>query len=1242
MPRSEVDVLIRSLRDPRLAPLAVTALPVWLWAADGSRLLWANSAGAAAFGGRPGAGITARSFRPGDQHRRQVARLARELVGDALRLERLQGFGAPLGRLRTCACRRFTTPDGVTGLLVAAAEPAGRGPAYAERVRLLLDGLEAPAAAFDPTGRLIDANASARRLTALERDDEFDLALLGRDLVSTVTLSDGHATIAAAVGEIEVFKLGQGGETTLVALIPLPAGLDLPVEAAAPAVTETPAAEAQAVEAPAAEIPAAAAPLEHFPGQMAHPSSWPGLSRPSTSSLSKLHEVVDARHKAGHDASIQAEAARAAEPAPAPAEVAAPSEPAAVEPPPAEIEPPPPETPEAEVAEAMASVIIADHSAGPAEAEAPAEVAPAAAETSVVDDSAAAETIEAAAADIAAIAPAVEAPATESAPPCEERVVEETAAPAPAAVAAAEPPLAAEPVATPPPPATESAPHAAALALLHDAALHEAALTARRHPLRFIWQMDAEGRFALGSDEFARLIGPRTATAFGRPWREVAEQFGLDPDGRVAAAVATRDTWSGITVDWPVDGPDARLRVELSGLPMYDRAGQFLGYRGFGICRDLDGLDHLATQRRRDALRPAPAEPTTDAAPPAPPEHADAIDQPASAGPRSPPLPLATDAPVETPPNVVPFRPATEPKAPALTLTAVENHAFNELARQLASRLEAERSELDRRDAALPPVVEEAPVLPAADADHGAPPATEPPAPGHDDAAPWTMEAHAAPRADSRRDALLYDRIPVGILVYQLDRLLYANRAFLVRVGYPDLQALAAAGGLDALYVEPGAAGGGSATEEGTPVRIAASGGDGPTDARLHGISWDGEAAHALIFSAPLGAGAAPPPAVAAVPPVAVAAPPVDPDAAELRAVVEASDDAVLIVDRDGEIIRCNASARRLFGAPDRDSAMGRLADLIDPPGQGVLREQLDTLRQAPAATAQAREHLGISRDRRAFPLRLTMGRTDASGTRFFAICRDLSAERAPVEIAQRKQAERAAGARAEILARISQDLRTPLNAIVGFADVMIEERFGTLGNERYAAYLKDIRGSAERMLAIINDMVDLSRAETGQLELSLGRQDLNETVEQCVAVLQPQANRERIIIRTALAQSLPPVTADAAALRQIVLNLVGNSIHVARAGGQIIVSTAVTDLGDIVLRVRDTGRGLNHAEMDAALEQFRNPAAEQVAQDNVGINMSLTRALVEANRAQFHIRTAPHSGTLIEVSFPPLAARAV
>ena len=130
----------------------------------------------------------------------------------------------------------------------------------------------------------------------------------------------------------------------------------------------------------------------------------------------------------------------------------------------------------------------------------------------------------------------------------------------------------------------------------------------RRHPLRFMWQMDAEGRFLLGSDEFTRLIGARTASGFGRLWSEIADVFGLDPEGRVPQAIATRDTWSGIALDWPVDGGE-RLRVELSGLPMFDRARNFVGYRGFGVCRDLEGLARLDALRRTEFFSDPPSPP---------------------------------------------------------------------------------------------------------------------------------------------------------------------------------------------------------------------------------------------------------------------------------------------------------------------------------------------------------------------------------------------------------------------------------------------------------------------------------------------------------------------------------------------------------------------------------------------------------------------------------------------------------
>jgi signal transduction histidine kinase len=210
----------------------------------------------------------------------------------------------------------------------------------------------------------------------------------------------------------------------------------------------------------------------------------------------------------------------------------------------------------------------------------------------------------------------------------------------------------------------------------------------------------------------------------------------------------------------------------------------------------------------------------------------------------------------------------------------------------------------------------------------------------------------------------------------------------------------------------------------------------------------------------------------------------------------------------------------------------------------------------------------------------------------------------------------------------------------IGFAEVMITERFGSLGNERYVEYMKDIRASGERVIAIIDDLLELSRIETGRLDLTFANQNLNDLVESCVAVLQPQANRERIIIRSSLLHALPPVVADARALRQITLSLIGNSIHLANAGGQVIVSTALSDLGEVVLRVRDTGPGLNDNEVAAALEPFRNLPPSDEASDSSPVNLSLTKALVEANRAQFHIKAGARSGTLIEVVFSQALAR--
>ena len=131
----------------------------------------------------------------------------------------------------------------------------------------------------------------------------------------------------------------------------------------------------------------------------------------------------------------------------------------------------------------------------------------------------------------------------------------------------------------------------------------------RRQPLRFVWQMDDDSRFTLGSDEFKALIGPQAAAALGQPWSDLATALGLDAEGQVARAFASRDTWSGINVAFPVDGSDARLGVELSGLPVFDRDRNFRGYRGFGVCRDVARINELTKARRTGLPAAARVEP---------------------------------------------------------------------------------------------------------------------------------------------------------------------------------------------------------------------------------------------------------------------------------------------------------------------------------------------------------------------------------------------------------------------------------------------------------------------------------------------------------------------------------------------------------------------------------------------------------------------------------------------------------
>jgi signal transduction histidine kinase len=174
-------------------------------------------------------------------------------------------------------------------------------------------------------------------------------------------------------------------------------------------------------------------------------------------------------------------------------------------------------------------------------------------------------------------------------------------------------------------------------------------------------------------------------------------------------------------------------------------------------------------------------------------------------------------------------------------------------------------------------------------------------------------------------------------------------------------------------------------------------------------------------------------------------------------------------------------------------------------------------------------------------------------------------------------------------------------------------------------------------VLDIVNDLLDISKIEAGEMDLDFVSVGLNEAISVAVALVQPQAYSQRVIIRTALSQSVPNVVADLRSIKQIALNILSNAIRFTPSGGQIVVSTSYEANGSVVLRVRDTGIGMTRSELDQAMKPFRQVSSTQSRHrgDGTGLGLPLTKAMVDANRATFSINSAPNEGTLVEITFP-------
>ena len=481
-------------------------------------------------------------------------------------------------------------------------------------------------------------------------------------------------------------------------------------------------------------------------------------------------------------------------------------------------------------------------------------------------------------------------------------------------------------------------------------------------------------------------------------------------------------------------------------------------------------------------------------------------------------------------------------------------------------------------------------------------------------------------------DTSILDKLPIPVLIHAGDTLHYANREFLEFTAYDSVEHLADSGGIGELFAEPFVEDGPAADRK---LRLRR--GDGlefPVEAFLQSVRWGGGKALMLalkrVSRAPIQ-----PQAGLSVPERAE----LEARLAEMRTIIDTATDGVVLIGKDGTILSISRPAEALFGFDSGDVAGKPFTALFAIESQRAARDYLGGLSDNGVASVlnDGREVIGREAQGRFIPLFMTIGKLPGDSG-YCAVVRDITQwKRAEEELTQsRAQAERASSQKTDFLARVSHEIRTPLNAIIGFSELMIDEKFGPIGNDRYRDYLRDINRSGNHVLDLVNDLLDISKIEAGEQEMAYEAVSLNDTLSETVAMMQPQANRERVIIRSSFASRLPEVVADLRSVRQIALNLLSNAVRYTQAGGQVIVSTSYEASGDIVMRVRDTGIGMTQGEIEQALKPFKQiNALKRGRGDGTGLGLPLTKAMVEANRAKFTIISSPGEGTLVEVTFP-------
>jgi signal transduction histidine kinase len=231
------------------------------------------------------------------------------------------------------------------------------------------------------------------------------------------------------------------------------------------------------------------------------------------------------------------------------------------------------------------------------------------------------------------------------------------------------------------------------------------------------------------------------------------------------------------------------------------------------------------------------------------------------------------------------------------------------------------------------------------------------------------------------------------------------------------------------------------------------------------------------------------------------------------------------------------------------------------------------------------------------------------------------------------RELEVASQHKSEFLANMSHELRTPLNAVIGFSEVLLERMFGDV-NEKQAEYLDDIHTSAEHLLSLINDILDLSKIEAGRMELDVAEFDLPTAIDNALTLVRERAGRRAIALERAIDDRLGPVRGDERKIKQVLLNLLSNALKFTPEGGRVEVRAGVAN-GTAEISVTDTGIGIAPEDHDAVFEEFRQVGSSEKKAEGTGLGLSLSRRFIELHGGRIWVKSQVGVGSTFTFTLP-------